>query len=160
MTQVIIGFSAPKSWKIGAEVIKLWQGRTQYCHVYLLVYSQFTKQWLVYHASHGMVHCLTYDNFKVKNEIIKEFSVFVAKSDFQATIKRAQQMLSQPYGYLGLIKLALRRLGLPVIGDNYRTSHCSEFIATLFPTLAAECSIDPDFIEPVHLHQILESFNG
>jgi hypothetical protein len=159
MTKVIIGFSEPNKWMIGAAALKLWM-RAPYCHVYLRVYSKYTSQWLVYHASHGMVHCITYTNFKAGNNIVREFNVWAGDEDLQATVRLAQQYLGQPYGYFGLLKLVLRRIGLGVKGDKNRSSHCSEFIATLFPKLALKSKIDPDFIEPTHLYAALEESNG
>lgn len=159
MTKAIIGFSKPATWSFSAAAIMLWM-RTPYCHVYLRVYSKYSSQWLVYHASYGMVHCLTFANFKQKNVVVKEFNVFAEDSNLKATVRLAQQYLGQPYGYLGLIKLVLRRWGLGVKGDHNRSAHCSEFIATLFPKLALKSKIAPDFIEPQHLYKALEAQNG
>lgn len=154
MTRVVIGFSQPKGCMIGAEVIKLWMG-TPYSHVYLRVYSSYTEQWLVYQASHGMVNCLTYTAFSATNNTTHEYSVDVSDEALRSTVRKAQQLLGQPYGYFGLLRLVLRRLEIPVVGDGLKSSHCSEFIATLFPDLAERAGITADYIEPVHLQKVL-----
>ena len=158
MTEIVIGFSAPKSWMIGAEMIKFWM-RTPYCHVYLRVYSNYTGQSLIYQASHGMVHCLTAANFFTANTAVAEFTVPISEDNLRNTLRFAQQLLGQPYGYLGLIKLVLRKWFKGVKGDGNKSFHCSEFIAKLFPQFIENCP-QPDFIEPVHLYKVLESRYG
>lgn len=154
MSIAYIGFSKPNKWMIGAEAIKWWMS-TDYCHVYLRVYSRYTQQWLVYHASHGMVHMLLWDNFCANNIVVKEFQVDVHNTDLQNTVKKAQSLLGQPYGYIGLLKLVLRKVCPKLVrGDDLASFHCSEFIAVLFPQLAQ--NIDEDYIEPVHLFEALQ----
>jgi hypothetical protein len=156
MTQVLIGFSQPNKFMIGAAAIKWWM-QTPYCHVYLRVYSRYTEQWLVYQASHGMVNCLTWTNFCNGNKIEKEFALNVDDADLQATVRKAQQLLGQPYGYLGLAVLVLRRIFPALKGDKYGSAHCSEFIACMFPQLAEQLHKEPDFIEPVDLFKVLSA---
>jgi hypothetical protein len=151
----IVGFSAPKTWKPGAEFIKLWQGGTLYSHVYLRLYSTYTQNWLVYQASHGAVNCVHYDNFLQSNKIIAEFRRPVSDEALQATVRLAQIYLGRPYGYIGLLRLGARKILPKVVGDGTKSFHCSEFIATLFPDLAN--SVDVDFVEPVHLFNVLSA---
>lgn len=154
MSTALIGFSRPKKFKLGSEAIKLWMN-TPYSHVYLRVYSQYTKQWLVYQASHGMVNCLTYDNFRANNVVVREFALNIEPEKQRFCIRRAQQLLGKPYGYLGLAKLVLREFGLPLPGDGDKSFHCSEFIVALFPEILDD--YPQDFIEPRHLMTVLEA---
>lgn len=148
MKQVIVGFSRPRKCKLGSLAIRAWQGGTPYSHVYLRLYSQYTQQWLVYQASHGMVHLLSFANFSKANNTVAEFTVQLTEDQLRHAVTRMQELLGQPYGYLGLIRLVLSRV-LPVSGDGSRTFHCSELIATLFPEFAQGLQVD--FVEPVHL---------
>lgn len=150
--QVIIGFSSPSRVKIGAEIIKLWM-RTPYSHVFLLLHSNYTGLDLVYQASHGSVNCLTLDNFKKDNRIVDQFSILVEEEQLKNCLVAAQQLLGRPYGYLGLIRLALSKLGIPMVGDGLSTLHCSEFIGRLFPNLINKSA---DLVEPVDLYRALE----
>lgn len=158
MNSVVIGFSQPNKRKIGAEVIKWYMG-TPYSHVYLRVFSNYTGQNLVYQASHGSVHLRTYERFLGENRPVKEFSLDVDNDRLKQTITLAQKLLGAPYGYLGLIKLVFRRKIHGFIGDDSKSFHCSEFIATLFPEIAYKCE-DLDFIEPKHLYAALEERFG
>lgn len=159
---VIIGFSCPNKFMIGAELIKLWQGGTKYCHVYMVTYSPYTELFLVHQASHGMVNCMSYDAFKESNNVVREFTVNIAPEDLQATVKKAQELLGRPYGVLGLCKLVVARLLQHLfpkwcnhIGDGLKTLHCSEFIGALFPKFAAK-QPNLDRIEPVDIYKVLE----
>lgn len=151
MSKVVIGFSAPIKRKIGAEAIKLWMG-TDFSHVFLQIYSKYTEQTLIYQASHGYVHLITAENFAKENKVIAQFDLQISDEKLKNTIKNAQQLLGRPYGYLGLLRLVLHKLGTPIIGDGTKTFHCSELIATLFPELV---TIDADFAEPVDLYRQL-----
>lgn len=128
-------------------------GWTPYSHVYIRVYSKMTGWWIVYQASHGMVHCMIYDTFKQQNYLVKEFEHHIEPMQLVSFLKTAQSLLGRPYGYWGLVKLALKRWGWKTQGDDDATFHCSELIARLVPSLA--CG-DIDFIEPVHLYDKLD----
>lgn len=64
--EIMIGFSSPKSFKIGAEFIKLYQ-KKEYSHVFILFVAGDRK--LVFHAAHGTVHFVTLENFTKVNKI-------------------------------------------------------------------------------------------
>lgn len=153
MSKVSIGFSSPKKFKIGAEIIKLWMG-TSYSHVYLKVYSAYTKQFLIYQASHGTVHLLTAASFEQNNVVVAEFDMSVQEPLLRNCLAVAQQLLGRPYGYLGLLKLGLHKLiNWPKVGDGDSSFHCSELIARLFPELCE--NLAQDFVEPVDLYSSL-----
>jgi hypothetical protein len=154
MSPVYIGFSRPKKFMPGAWLIQKWMG-TQYSHVYLRLYSAYTEQWLVYQASHGMVHLIEWESFKEKAIIVTEFERLIPPADLKNTIKFAQKLLGSPYGYIGLARIALSKWFKPLLGDGEKSFHCSELIATIFPDLAeGKCK---DYIEPVDLYVRLEN---
>lgn len=156
MKSVHIGFSVKNGFAPAACLIRAWQGGTDYSHVYLRVYSNYTDEMLVYQASHGLVNCMNYQNFLLNNKVIREFIVQLPDEDLKACIKKCQQLLGRPYGYKGLVKLAVAKVFKQKIqGDGENSFHCSELIATLFPKLAKD--IDSDFIEPVDLYKHLEA---
>lgn len=142
---------------LGAWAIQKWM-KADYSHVYLRVYSQYTNQWLVYQASHGMVHLRLWKWFFSGNEPVVEYELELPEQDLKNTIKIAQQLLGQPYGYLGLLKIVLRRCGFKVAGDGLNSFHCSELIAVLMPELAK--GMQADFIEPVDLQKHLDAIGA
>lgn len=148
---VYIGFSKPKKFKIGSWAIKTWMN-TPYSHVYLRVYSKYTEQDLVYQASHGMVNCMSFEVFRQNNVIVSEFYKEISPENLRNCVKKAQQLLGKPYGYLAVLRIALKELGLDITGDGTKTYVCSEFIARLFPEFFKE---DADFIQPKTLFEAL-----
>lgn len=160
-TSITIGFSRPSSpYAVGSYAIRLWQGSTPYCHVYLKVYSSYTGEMLVYQASHGLVNCMNYENFLSKNVVVNEFVLSVDRDKLKNIVKVSQQLLGRPYGYAGLaVLLAAKLIGKWVPssakwGDGLATLHCSEFIGELMPELMS--GANDDLLEPVDLYKALE----
>lgn len=160
--QAVIGFSAPKSFKIGAKLIQLWMGGTPYSHAYIKLYSSYTGLNLVYQASHGHVNCIEYINFCESNKVIAEFELDVEAENIRSTVIRLQQLLQKPYGVIGLAKLVFcKLLGMRKIGDGESTFHCSELVARIEPKiLELSTQKDPDLIEPVHAYNALKLMNA
>lgn len=152
---IILGFSSPKKFKIGAELIKLWQGRTDYSHVFIVEERSFVDRVLIYQASHGKVHCISKENFLKENNIIATFELSTSIDTYKNCVKYCIDNLQKEYGYLGLIKIILNKK-FKVSGDGAGSFHCSELAARAVPVLKQCIDIDPDFIEPVQLKQALD----
>jgi hypothetical protein len=150
MKSVIIGFSRPSEFKIGAEVIKLYMG-TSYSHVYLKIKSKWYNSGIIFQASHGKVHCVCEPHFRSENEIIAEFKYEIESAKYKELYTYCIEALQKPYGYLGIIKLAFHKLFKR--GDGARTFHCSELAARALPSLAIK---DPDYITPEDLYEYLQ----
>lgn len=177
MKTITIGFSSPRSFKIGAEIIKLWQGGTSYSHAFIKIYSSYTDLTLIYQASHGYVNCLEVSRFFKENKIVAEFQIQVPDQNLRDTIREAQLLLQAPYGYKGLIILGVSRIlettlkkckkyqwcatlldKVSTWGDGLQTFHCSELVARLVPEIIQYTQEkDPDRIEPVDLYKVLDS---
>jgi hypothetical protein len=151
MRTVIVGFSKPIKFKIGAEIIKLFQSGTKFSHVYLRFFSPIAQRHIVYQASHGDVNCLALGTFLQENEIVAEFEYEMDELRFVKFIQYCIDNLQKPYGYMGLILLALKKL-VRVKGDGEKSFHCSEFAARALPEFKDG---DFDFIEPVDLFEKL-----
>lgn len=151
MRSVIVGFSAPIKWKVGAEFIKLWQGGTPYSHVYLRTTAVLIKRDIIYQASHGDVNCISAPAFEEQNRVVAEFEYNIQDYDYVELLRYCVDELGKPYGYLGLLKIGLRKL-FKIRGDGERSFHCSEFAARAIKSLATK---DADFIEPVDLYKSL-----
>jgi len=164
MREIIVGFSSPRSFKPGAELIKLWQGGTTYSHIYLKMYLKKYNRFMVYECSHGSVRCLEAFNWARQNKITKEFTCQISEEKLDKTVATCIDLLAKPYGYFGLLKLVLAKIckklfrsrWLSSWGDGMRTFHCSEFIARLLPE-AVEYTTEknPDHLEPVDIFPIM-----
>ena len=153
MRQMIIGFSKPTSFKLGAAIIQLFSNKSQFSHVYLRVYTSFADRNLVYQASHGCVNCITYSNFLIDNKAVAEFSYNMEDSRYKTAIQYCMDKLQRPYSYSGLLKIAARRLfGTKKSGDGEQSYICSELAARVLPEIYER---DADYVQPLDLYKAL-----
>ena len=158
MPSVIIGFSKPSNkFKVGSLAIRAWQGGTPYSHVYLAMYNPWADRTVVYQASHGDVNCISYDRFLDYNEVVEEFVLQMQTPALKSLMQYCISSLGAPYGFLGLLKIVLRRTFRKIFrvsGDGAKSYHCSEFVVRAMPNLI---KADADFVEPVDLYKALKS---
>ena len=154
MKDVIIGFSKPNTFKIGAKIISMYE-HTEFSHVYLRVYTPFADRHIVYQASHGYVNCLTYDNFKAGNDIVAEFIYEVKDEKCRNIIQYCMDHLQTPYSYLGLVEIACKKL-FKIKGDGDKGFVCSELAARAMPEFYRG---DPDLADPKDLFNALSEKN-
>lgn len=153
MKSVVVGFSSPKKWMLGSEFIKLWQGGAAYSHVYLKLKHEKLGREMIYQASRGSVNCVTAQVFLEKNKVIAEFEYNIEKSRYLELVRYCVDSLGRPYGYLGLIRIVIRKLFKKIKGDGEKTEHCSEFAIRAAPELH---DVDPDFCTPKDLYNRLK----
>lgn len=115
---MIVATSAPNSFKIGAELIKFYQG-TEFSHV-LIINGD-----LVYQASHGLVNCTHIDNFIVDNKIINFYEV----PDTSVDLDFINKQLGKKYGTLQLVFIPfLKLVKAKSKGNGNQKFICSEFV--------------------------------
>lgn len=115
---MIVATSSPNTWKIGAEIIKLYQG-TDFSHV-LIIQGD-----LVYQASHGLVHCAYIDNFISDNNIIDFYEV----PDIAVDMDFVHRQLGKKYGTLQLLFIPfLKLVKAKSKGNGNQRFICSEFV--------------------------------
>jgi hypothetical protein len=149
---ISVGFSKPSYFKIGAALIRLYEG-TPYTHVYLKAYSEWMGGHVIFQASHGAVHCASEQHFLSDNIAVAEFEYELDESKYKRLFNYCLNNLQKPYGFLGLLKIALKDL-IKSKGDGERSFHCSEFALRALPELTSK---DPDFVTPRDLFRSLES---
>jgi len=81
MIQLIVGFSKPRKLKVGSELIKLWINKP-YSHVYMR-YIDSQGRDLVFHAAHGTVHPILFENFNKENETLKQFELELSVDEYE-----------------------------------------------------------------------------
>lgn len=132
---IIVGFSTPNKWKIGAEAIKWWTS-SPYSHVYIRFESSNPKvPSTVYHAAHGMVHFRTFEKFKNDNTVVKEYAVDSSPEDRTDILVHCMELSGEPYGTMELIKIFGKDL-LHYFGKDFKTTDgrgyiCSELVGTI-----------------------------
>ena len=116
---MIIVTSSPKKFKIGAELIKFYQG-TEFSHVAIV------RGNLVFQASHGHVNCMHIDTFLQDNKVIDKFKV----ADSAVDMDFVYHQLGKPYGYIQIFEIAIKYLtGIKILINNRNKQFiCSEFV--------------------------------
>lgn len=139
---MIIATSSPKKWKIGAEIIKLYQ-KTDFSHILII------KDDLVFQASNGLVNCMYIDEFLLHNKITSVFEVSSESIDFEFVKKQ----LGKEYGTIQLINIATRILfDIRIFKkDDDQKFICSEFVGK-----ALKLPWVDDFTTPSEIYDYLK----
>jgi hypothetical protein len=127
-----IGFSSPIKFNLPSRLIKWWQGK-DYSHVYIRFESESIIS-SVYHAAHGTVHFLSYDNFLKKNKVVVEYELEVPRELRIKMINRCMSLSNVKYDYLNLIKILIHDICERWGADSPKTHDgpgyvCSELVA-------------------------------
>jgi hypothetical protein len=162
--KLIVGFSSPKSWKVGAEAIKLWIQKP-YSHVFVAWKSDKISRVLVYHAAHGSVHFLSMERMLQENNLIKAYEVEIQDEQHVKLMQRCIDLAGEDYGYKELAKIVIKDacdlLGFQCkIIDNSRGYICSELLAELLLELGAKFDRPPFLVRPDHIEEALKQMNS
>jgi hypothetical protein len=151
MANIYVGFSYPIEFKLGAYAIKSWSG-VDYSHVYIRFESSNTKvPSNVYHAAHGMVHFIEFENFKKNNRVIKEYTIELSDEDRLDILIECMYLSGEGYGYTELIKILFTDLVYGALNKNLITSNSRGYICS---ELVGKLLIDKlklSFSKPTHL---------
>lgn len=110
--------SSPKTWKIGAELIKLYQ-RTEFSHVAII------KDNLVFQASHGYVNCCHIDIFLQENNIVYVHEIEPSLIDMDFVYRQ----LGKKYSIIQVFAVPILRLVKATwSGNGDEKFICSEFV--------------------------------
>ena len=133
MRKVTIGFSKPNTFKIGAELEKLWTN-SPYSHVYVRYHDDQNRD-VVFQASHGSVHPQLYVNFLSDNIMIDEFSMDFTDQEYQNMRDFYYNKMGELYAYndLAVIFLydCLIRLGIKFNDLSVPGYICSSLVAAM-----------------------------
>ncbi len=159
--KLLIGFSRPKSWKIGAELIKWWI-RKPYSHVFVCWKSERFSQVLVYHAAHGSVHFLSMDRLRKENDVVGLYQLDITEEQYTALVSKCIALAGENYGYVKLLKIAVKdvcdllSIQCKMI-ENDRGYICSELLAELLMQLGAQFDRPAFLLRPDHIEQAVVS---
>ncbi len=157
MPYMTVGFSrktkwfAPFSWVIRATQ---W---TPYSHVYVRYVDPVTTKQMVYQASAGMTHMVSWEHFRARNTSVYEFSIPVPLDMWPSLLGLMQSHLAVPYGW----KQAAKMWWLDLIGsrrgmdDGTRHMVCSEAVTYLLMLLGYDVQREPDRMTPKHIFDLI-----
>jgi hypothetical protein len=148
MRTIRIGFSSPKKFKIGAELIKLWAGKS-YSHTYINWVDDQGRD-IIFQSAHGTVHTLLKDNFELENIIHKEIFLEITEEQYQALRDFCYYYCGQVYATSDLVIIVLYdiaiRLGGKPIFEDVEGFICSEILS-----LALTNILDIELPKPTYL---------
>lgn len=149
---MIIATSSPIKWKIGAELIKWYQGTT-FSHV-LIIDGDF-----VYQASQGYVNCMHIDNFLKHNKLIHQYNIpdNIVDMDF------VKSQLGKEYGFYQLaviVILSTLKSVFSFIRFRYRGNGDQKFICSEFVGKALKLDWVDDLTTPAEINNYLRGMYG
>lgn len=159
---IIIGFSKPKKFMLGAAAISMWMNRI-YSHTYIRMHSDDMGD-VVFHAAHGLVHFMTLENFVRNNDIVAEYKIEAKNSD--QVWKSCASIAGIVYGYGELLTIFLADSVYAITKHHVKTYNgrgyiCSELVGKV---LSEACGIE--FSKPLHLvkpsdiQKVMEDYCG
>ena len=159
MRNVIIGFSSPNTWKIGAEAIKWWID-APYSHCYIRYVDDQNRD-IVFEAAHGNVHPILYTNFVTHTVIIKEVSLEFTDEEYQRLRDFYYNEMGEPYAYMDLFIVfaydICKKFGIKVQDGNIPGYICSQLAATMLAEIKGYKFDKPlNLIKPDDLFKALE----
>lgn len=161
---IIIGFSAPNKYKLGAEAIKWWSS-SSYSHVYIRFKSSNPSvPSTVYHAANGMVHFRTFENFKKDNNIIKETLIEVSTEDRIDILTHCMELSGEPYGVMELVVIFIKDLthylGIELEAHDGKGYICSELVGKIMIEKFGYKFDKPTFLlKPTDIDEVLNGKN-
>lgn len=164
MRTIYVGFSSPKTWKIGSATIKAWI-KKPYSHVFVAWKSDQFSRVLVYHAAHGKVHFLSMDRLLADNQMIKMYKLDITEEQYVHLVTKCIDLAGEDYGYAELFKIVLKdlcdsvRIQCKMI-ENDRGYICSELLAELLINLGASFDRPTFIIRPDHIEQALKDMKA
>lgn len=142
---MIVATSTPIKWKIGAELIKIYQG-TEFSHVLII------QEDLVFQASHGLVHSAYIDNFLEDNKILNVYEI----PDELIDMDFVKKQLGKKYGISQLVLIPI----LKFFKAKYKGNGNQKFICSEFVGKALKLDWVDDLTTPRELDQYLRKIYG
>ena len=163
MKTIIIGFSTPNTFKIGAELIKLWTD-SSFSHVYIRYIDDQDRD-IVFQAAHGSVHPILYTNFIKSNKTINEYRIQFTNTEYQQLRDFYYSEMGQLYSYKELLMIVvydtLDMFNIKIKEDNIPGYICSELAATMLQQIKGYTyNKQLNLIRPNDLYEVLENKYG
>lgn len=135
MSELIVGFSRPKSkLAIGSLLIRLFD-RTPYSHVYVRWYSSKYDRDLIYEAKGAGINFTSPIAFKDHVEVVVEYKLQISEEVMTKVVQYAIDNARDKYGYSQLLGIALvkiaRKFGWKIKNPLTGGTICSELVGSI-----------------------------
>lgn len=169
MKEIYIGFSkSKKRLPIGSWLIRLYQGCTEYSHIYIRVRMKTLPSDKIFHASEGKVQNMSGTQFDKRHEVVEEYSITVDDGTYKRLIRELHEASGDDYGIMqniGLLYTDMMRewFGKRVPNPFTAGFNCSEFVRDMLEVVypITYSKIDPNSTTPkdinIELKKLSES---
>lgn len=162
MSDLSIGFSTPKDFKLFAWAIKKVLA-TPYSHVYISFFSSYYNRKIIYQSSGIAVNLIGEPRFNSIETIVAEFPLPVSEDLQKELVQNAIDTCGTPYGIKHIVGLVIymiaRKLGHKmnqVPFQNPSTLVCSQLAAkVLSEVLKLYPDLDPETATPEDIYTVL-----
>lgn len=128
--KIYIGFSRPIKFMVGAALISWWTERP-YSHSYVRFEYADSKA-AVFHAAHGMVHFLSWENFSSVNQPVREYEIELSPEDHSLFFDDCMNLSGQKYSVVELCQIFAAdiayKFGKEIHTEDKRGYICSELM--------------------------------
>ena len=149
MRTIIIGVSKPKTFKIGAELLKFWMN-ADFSHAYIKFNISEINREVVYHAAHGMVHFKNYEHFLEDNVAVHEFELEITDELYYKLLDKCIDLAGVKYAVSELVTIflydLLNNIGIKITTYNGKGYICSELVAEFLEELLHKKFNKPRFL--------------
>lgn len=154
----LLGFSRPlNKCNIFSNGVRLFQGWTSFSHVYIKFYDVYYREWLIFEASHGTVHLVSFDKWAAKNVRVTEVAISMSKEEMIAFVKYAYARLQVKYSFLNIIGIFLKRVtGIKFFNDGGKAYICSELAAEALKN-KLPITKDLDYVTPLDIYKAVSN---
>lgn len=160
-----VGFSTAIKSNPVSYIIRKIEG-ADFSHCYLKFYVEEYDVWLVYHASHLMIHFLSEERFLEKSKVIEEYELDLPEEVVRNLIKNAFSKAGVPYawrqifGMMG-VRLLYRWFKWKIknpLGDGRKAQICSELLYYDLKDNIDFADFEPEWHGPNELKRYIEEF--
>lgn len=149
MKQIIIGFSKPKKFKIGARLISWWMG-TEYSHVYLK-FQEVGNNCGVFHAAHGMVHFRSEENFLKDNIAVKEYTINLTNKMEDNFYLWCMSLAGETYSVMELVQILYTDVIYALTKKEPKSEDLSGYICSELVGKFCQQALHIIFTKPLYL---------
>lgn len=152
------GFSKSKGCKPFSKAIQLVEKRP-YSHVYIKYVDEFTKDVMIFQASHGEVNIVSECVFLKSNIIIEEYEMQVLPIVYMTIRKKMNSLLGLKYSILQILNISLQKIfqtkDIKLVANGNEQFICSELGFVILKEAYPKVIADQESVTPSDFNKII-----
>lgn len=165
MNSIFIGFSRPKSkLALLAHIIRFFEGRTPYSHVFIRWNSDKLGRNLIYEAKSSGINFTSPIYFSENVIVVKEFELIISSETKTKILQFCIDNARKKYGVLqifgiGIVRL-IRKLGFKIENPFTTGMVCSELVGKILNEFLGFKIEELDLAGPRDIYEVLEGLTN